>query len=55
MSLAHLAWFILVAFAFSSAPAQRVVSSARHHVERSIGAVLVCLGLTLAMASINQV
>jgi RhtB (resistance to homoserine/threonine) family protein len=55
MSLAHLAWFILVAFAFSSAPAQRAVSSARHHVERGIGAVLVCLGLALAMASINQV
>jgi len=55
MSLSHLAWFVLVAFAFSSIPAQRAVAEARHHVERGIGAVLVCLGLTLAMASINQV
>lgn len=54
MSLAHLVWFVLVALAFSSAPAQRVVSSSRHHVERAIGAVLVCLGLTLALASFRQ-
>lgn len=54
MSLAHLAWFILVACAFSSAPAQRAVASCRHHVERGIGGVLVCLGLTLALASLKQ-
>lgn len=54
MSLAHLVWFILVACAFSSAPALRVVASARHHVERGIGGVLVCLGLTLALASLRQ-
>lgn len=54
MSLAHLAWFVLVALAFSSVPAQRVVASARHHVERGIGGVLVCLGLTLALASLRQ-
>jgi len=54
MSLAHLAWFILVACAFSSAPAQRAAASYRHHVERGIGGVLVCLGLTLALASLNQ-
>ena len=54
MSLAHLLWFLLVACAFSSAPAQRMVASARHHVERAIGGVLVCLGLTLALASIRQ-
>lgn len=54
MSLAHLAWFILVACAFSSAPAQRAVASCRHHVERAIGGVLVCLGLTLALASLKQ-
>ena len=54
MSLAHLLWFTLVACAFSSAPAQRMVASARHHVERAIGGVLVCLGLTLALASIRQ-
>jgi len=54
MSLAHLVWFVLVAFAFSSAPAQRAVASARHYVERGIGGVLVCLGLTLALASLQQ-
>ena len=54
MSLAHLVWFVLVALAFSSAPAQRAVASARHHVERGIGGVLVCLGLTLALASLRQ-
>ena len=54
MSLAHLLWFMLVACAFSSAPAQRMVATARHHVERAIGGVLVCLGLTLALASIRQ-
>ena len=54
MSLAHLAWFVLVALAFSSTPAQRAVASARHHVERGIGGVLVCLGLTLALASLRQ-
>ncbi len=54
MSLAHLAWFILVALAFSSPPAQRAVASARHVVERGIGGVLVCLGLTLALASLQQ-
>ncbi len=54
MSLAHLAWFILVACAFSSAPAQRAVATFGHHVERGIGGVLVCLGLTLALASLKQ-
>ena len=54
MSLAHLAWFVLVALAFSSAPAQRVVASARHHVERGIGGVLVCLGLTLAQSLVQR-
>ncbi len=54
MSLAHLVWFVLVACAFSSAPAQRVVARARQHIERAIGAVLVCLGVTLALASFRQ-
>lgn len=54
MSLAHLVWFVLVAVLFASAPAQRVVATARHHVERGIGFVLICLGLTLALASIRQ-
>ena len=54
MSAAHLVWFALVACAFSSVPAQRAIGSARHHIERGIGCVLVTLGLTLALASLNQ-
>jgi len=54
MSLAHLVWFVLVACAFSSAPAQHVAARARQHIERAIGAVLVCLGVTLALASFRQ-
>lgn len=54
MSLAHLIWFALVACLLSSAPAQRAVGSARRHVERGIGCVLVALGLTLALASLGQ-
>ncbi len=54
MSLAHLLWFVLVAGLFSSAPAQRMVTTTWHHVERAIGGVLVCLGVTLALASIRH-
>ena len=54
MSLAHLVWFVLVAFAFSSEMARRVVASSRHLVERGIGAVLVALGLSLAVFSLKR-
>ena len=54
MSLAHLVWFVLVAFAFSSEMARRVVASSRHLVERGIGAVLVALGLSLAAFSLKR-
>ena len=54
MSLAHLVWFVLVACAFSSDVARRVVASSRHLVERGIGAVLVALGLSLALVSIKR-
>lgn len=54
MSLAHLVWFVLVACAFSSDVARRVVASSRHLVERSIGAVLVALGVGLALVSIKR-
>jgi threonine/homoserine/homoserine lactone efflux protein len=54
MSLAHLVWFVLVACAFSSDVARRVVASSRHLVERSIGAVLVALGVSLALVSIKR-
>ena len=54
MSLAHLVWFVLVAFAFSSEMALRVVASSRHLVERGIGAVLVAVGLSLAAFSLKR-
>ena len=55
MSLAHLVWFALVAYALSSDAARRFVASSRHIIERSIGAALVALGLGLAMSSMNRV
>ena len=55
MSLAHLVWFALVAYAFSSDTARRFVASSRHVIERCIGAALVTLGLALAMASMRRV
>ncbi|MDR3413353.1 MAG: LysE family transporter [Formivibrio sp.] len=54
ISLTHLAWFTLVAYAFSSEAARRFVASSRHIIERSIGAVLVTLGLGLAAASLQR-
>ena len=54
MSLAHLGWFALVACAFSSASAQGIVARSRHLVERTIGGVLVALGLGLACASLKH-
>jgi RhtB (resistance to homoserine/threonine) family protein len=55
MSLAHLLWFVLVAYAFSSDAARRFVASSRHLIERSIGAALVVLGLGLAAAARGRV
>ncbi len=54
MSLAHLGWFALVACAFSSEPAQGIVTRSRHLVERTIGGVLVALGLGLACSSLKH-
>jgi RhtB (resistance to homoserine/threonine) family protein len=54
ISLAHLAWFALVAYAFSSQAAQRFVASFRHLIERGIGAVLLTLGLGLAASSLRN-
>jgi RhtB (resistance to homoserine/threonine) family protein len=51
MSLAHLGWFALVAYAFSSQAARRFVAAFRQLIERGIGAVLVTLGLGLAASS----
>ncbi|MDR0576689.1 MAG: LysE family transporter [Candidatus Accumulibacter sp.] len=55
MSFTHLAWFALVALAFSSAAARRFAASFRHLVERAIGGVLVTLGLGLAASSLNRI
>lgn len=54
MSLAHLGWFVFVAYAFSSEAARRFVASSRHIIERSIGGVLVALGLGLAASSLQR-
>ena len=54
MSLAHLVWFVLVAFAFSSEAARRFVATSRHLIERAIGTVLLGLGITLATASLQK-
>ena len=53
-SPAHLLWFALVAYAFSSDAARRIVARSRHLVERGIGAALVALGLGLAVSSLKQ-
>lgn len=54
IALTHLVWFVVVAMLFSSAPAQRAVGGLRRPVERGIGGVLVCLGVTLALTSVRQ-
>lgn len=54
MSVAHLAWFCLVALAFSSDLAQKSVFSVRHIIERSIGGALVLLGIGLAASSMKR-
>jgi RhtB (resistance to homoserine/threonine) family protein len=51
MSVAHLVWFILVAYAFSSEAARTLVGASQHLIERAIGAVLVTLGIGLALSS----
>ncbi|MBP7204482.1 MAG: LysE family transporter [Propionivibrio sp.] len=54
MSLAHLVWFVLVAFAFSSEAARRFVATSRHLIERAIGTILLGLGIALATASLQK-
>lgn len=54
MSLAHLVWFVLVAFAFSSVAARRFVATSRHLIERAIGTILLGLGIALATASFQK-
>jgi RhtB (resistance to homoserine/threonine) family protein len=54
MSMAHLVWFVLVAVFFSSTTLAVLVGQGRHVVERGIGVILLCLGLSLALASLGQ-
>jgi RhtB (resistance to homoserine/threonine) family protein len=54
MSLAHLLWFCLVAYFFSSVRVRSIVQGIRHWIDRSIGGVLVLLGLTLAFSSMRK-
>lgn len=54
ISVAHLFWFVFVAYAFSSNAARSFVASSRHLIERAIGSVLVGLGVLLATASIKR-
>ena len=54
MSVAHLGWFVLVAFAFSSEAARRFVATSRHIIERAIGTILFGLGIALATASLQK-
>jgi RhtB (resistance to homoserine/threonine) family protein len=55
MSGAHLLWFLLVAYAFSSQAARSFVASSRHIIERVIGGMLVALGVGLAASSLKRV
>lgn len=51
MSLAHLVWFVLVAAFFSSNALAAMVGQYRHMVERGIGCILLCLGMSLGLVS----
>lgn len=54
ISVSHLIWFTLVALIFSSNTAQTFVNQSRHMIERTIGGVLVSLGVGLALSSIKR-
>lgn len=54
MSLAHLVWFVFVSCAFSSQVARQFVTNSRHYIERTIGGVLVVLGIGLAASSLKR-
>jgi RhtB (resistance to homoserine/threonine) family protein len=54
MSLAHLVWFAFVSCAFSSQAARQFVDNSRHYIERTIGGILVTLGVALAASSLKR-
>ncbi|MDF7630719.1 LysE family transporter [Erwiniaceae bacterium L1_55_4] len=49
ISLAHMAWFSLVAIFFSSGAVREKLLAIRHWIDRSFGALLVCFGILLAV------
>lgn len=51
MMFATFAWFSLVALTFSNAYLKSKIQSVQHYIERVTGAVLIALGLKLALAS----
>jgi RhtB (resistance to homoserine/threonine) family protein len=51
ISLTHLVWFAFVACVFSSRIARDAIARVRHLIERTIGGVLVTLGVGLALSS----
>lgn len=51
MSAAHLVWFALVALFFSAGPVRRKLLSVRHWIDRTFGAILTAMGLTLAFST----
>ncbi len=53
MSLAHWAWFSLVAVFFSSAALRRAMIERQRTVDRVLGVVLIGLGLALAVSGIR--
>ncbi len=53
MSVAHWAWFSVVALCFSSAPLRRVMIDRQRVVDRVIGVALLGLGMTVLFASVR--
>ncbi|WLH93172.1 LysE family transporter [Pseudomonas hefeiensis] len=52
ISVAHMAWFCLVALCFSAGPVRDKLLAVRHWIDRAFGGLLVGFGLLLALASV---
>ena len=50
ISVAHMAWFALVALCFSSGAVRARLLAARHWIDRALGGLLIVFGLLLASA-----
>lgn len=53
MSLATMAWFILVATAFTHRSIKNRVSGIQHYAEKAMGVILIALGIKLALSKAN--